>query len=181
MEQLSASKHPFENTLDSGGGSWDGGESLHFVVFPVVCNMSCPIWHYSITQEGILNVKDFLDKIQVTRKVKVKRHFSSPKSLDAIIVDPRTMGLNYTGPLNMGKFFIKCIPHILHDLDWLNLQVENCADVDVDCKVTHGFLMRCGGLWRGARYIRRIEACNAHVAQGSPLLDWMSVHWRSCQ
>lgn len=29
--------------------------------------------------------------------------------------------------------------------DWLNLQMENCAVVDVDCKVIHGFLMRCGG------------------------------------
>ena len=43
MEQLSASEHPFENTLDSGGGRGGGGESLHFGIFPVCCNMSCPI------------------------------------------------------------------------------------------------------------------------------------------
>ena len=179
MEQLFASKHPFENTLDSGGGSWDGGEGLHFVIFPVVCNMSRPVWHYSITQEGILNVKDFLDKIQITRKVKVERHFSSPKSLDAIIVDSRTMGLNFMGPLNMGKFFIKCIPHIYYMIcDWLNLQMENCAVVDVDCKVIHGFLMRCGG---GGWGMGRLGTFNAHVAQGSALLDWTSIHWRSCQ
>lgn len=46
---------------------------------------------------------------------------------------------------------------------WLNLQMENCAEVDVDCKVVHGFLMRCGG-WG-------VGTFKAHVAQGSALLD----------
>ena len=73
------------------------------------------------------------------------------------------MGLNCTGPLNMGNFSLNAY-HVYYMIcRCLNLQMENCVEVDVDCKVVHGFLMRCGG-WG-------VGIFNAHVAQGSALLD----------
>ena len=39
---LESPLHRFENTFDPDGGSWGGGENLHFGIFPVICNNVTP-------------------------------------------------------------------------------------------------------------------------------------------